>query len=168
MLFIAEDMGRVQLEKPAAFAPNTHWNYSSGTSNLLSYILRKQFKTHQEYLDFWYAQLIDRIGMHSMLIETDMVGNYVGSSYGWATARDWAKFGLLYLHKGNWNGDQVFDPSWENYVSTPTNDSKEGYGAHFWLNAGGHFPAGAARYVLLQWLPRTKGIYYSISGFSYC
>lgn len=141
MLFIAEDMGRVQLEKPAAFAPNTHWNYSSGTSNLLSYILRKQFKTHQEYLDFWYAQLIDRIGMHSMLIETDMVGNYVGSSYGWATARDWAKFGLLYLHKGNWNGDQVFDPSWENYVSTPTNDSKEGYGAHFWLNAGGHFPA---------------------------
>ena len=87
MLFIAEDMGRVQLEKPATFAPNTHWNYSSGTSNLLSYILRKQFKTHQEYLDFWYAQLIDRIGMHSILIETDMVGNYVGSSYGWATVR---------------------------------------------------------------------------------
>lgn len=141
MLFIAEDMGRVQLEKPATFAPNTHWNYSSGTSNLLSYILRTQFKTHQEYLDFWYTQLIDRIGMHTMLIETDMVGNYVGSSYGWATARDWAKFGLLYLHKGNWNGDQVFDESWAKYVATPTNGSKGDYGAHFWLNAGGHFPA---------------------------
>jgi CubicO group peptidase (beta-lactamase class C family) len=52
MLFQSGNMGRIQLEKTAAFAPNTHWNYSSGTTNLLSYILRGQFKTHQEYLDF--------------------------------------------------------------------------------------------------------------------
>jgi len=69
----------------------------------------EHFNSHQEYLDFWYAELIDKIGMHSMLIETDLSGNYVGSSYGWATPRDWAKFGLLYLHKGNWNGEQIFD-----------------------------------------------------------
>jgi CubicO group peptidase (beta-lactamase class C family) len=140
MLFEDEDMSRTQLIKPAHFKPNIHWNYSSGTTNLLSGILRKQFKTHQEYLDFWYSSLIDKIGMNSMIIETDMAGNYVGSSYGWATTRDWAKFGLLYLHKGNWNGEQLFDESWAKYVATPTNDSKGDYGAHFWLNAGGHFP----------------------------
>ena len=140
MLFQAEDMTQSQLIKPAQFKPNTHWNYSSGTSNLLSGILRKQFKTHQEYLDFWYSALIDKIGMNSMVVETDMAGNYVGSSYSWATTRDWAKFGLLYLHKGNWNGEQLFDESWAKYVATPTNGSNGDYGAHFWLNAGGHYP----------------------------
>lgn len=140
MLFEAENMSRIQMEKPAAFKPNTHWNYSSGTTNLLSGILRKQFKTHQEYLDFWYSALIDKIGMNSMVIETDMAGNYVGSSYGWATTRDWSKFGLLYLHKGNWNGEQIFNESWVKYTSTPTNTSNGRYGGHFWLNASGHFP----------------------------
>ncbi|MCF6129838.1 beta-lactamase family protein [Flavobacterium sp. AS60] len=140
MLFQAEDMTKSQVEKPAKFEPNTHWNYSSGTTNLLSGILRKQFKTHQEYLDFWYSSLIDKIGMSSALVETDMVGNFVGSSYGWATTRDWAKFGLLYLHKGNWNGEQLFDESWAKYVATPTNTSNGRYGAQFWLNAGGYFP----------------------------
>ncbi|SDW15778.1 serine hydrolase domain-containing protein [Flavobacterium degerlachei] len=140
MLFQAENMGKVQLEKEAAFKPNTHWNYSSGTTNLLSYILRNQFKTHQEYLDFWYSALIDKIGMNSMVLETDMAGNYVGSSYGWATTRDWAKFGLLYLHEGNWNGEQLFNKSWAKYVATPTNGSNGDYGGHFWLNAGGRYP----------------------------
>jgi CubicO group peptidase (beta-lactamase class C family) len=140
MLFQAEDMTRTQLEKPAEHKPNMRWNYSSGTTNLLSGILRKQFKTHQEYLDFWYSALIDKIGMNSMVIETDMAGNYVGSSYGWATTRDWSKFGLLYLHNGNWNGEQIFNEGWAKYTATPTNTSNGRYGGHFWLNAGGHFP----------------------------
>ena len=140
MLFQAKDMSQSQAEKPVAFKPNSHWSYSSGTTNLLSGILRKQFKTHQEYLNFWYSSLLDKIGMNSAIVETDMAGNFVGSSYGWATTRDWAKFGLLYLHKGNWNGEQLFDESWAKYVATPTNTSNGQYGAQFWLNADGHFP----------------------------
>ena len=140
MLFLAEDMGKVQLDKPAQFKPNTHWNYSSGTTNLLSLILRRQFKTQQEYLDFWYSAVIDKIGMSSMIVEQDMTGTFVGSSYGWATARDWSKFGLLYLNKGNWNGEQILDESWVKYTATPTNTSEGKYGAQFWLNAGGKFP----------------------------
>ena len=140
MLFQADDMGKVQLEKPLIGKPNASWNYSSGTSNLLSKILRKQFKTHQEYLDFWYSSLIDKIGMYSMIVETDMAGNYVGSSYGWATTRDWAKFGTLYLHNGNWNGEQLFDKSWSKYVATPTPTSGGRYGGHFWLNSSGKYP----------------------------
>jgi CubicO group peptidase (beta-lactamase class C family) len=140
MLFQAEDMTKPQREKPQIGKVNESWNYSSGTTNLLSGILRNQFKTHQEYIDFWYSSLIDKIGMNSMIVEQDMAGNFVGSSYGWATTRDWSKFGLLYLHKGNWNGEQLFDESWAKYVATPTNGSKDDYGAHFWLNAGNRFP----------------------------
>lgn len=140
MLFISEDMTQPQIDKPLVGKPNNSWNYSSGTTNLLSGILRKQFKTHQEYLDFWYSSLLDKIGMNSALVEVDMAGNFVGSSYGWATTRDWAKFGLLYLNEGKWNGEQLFDASWAKYVATPTNGSNGQYGAHFWLNAGGKYP----------------------------
>ena len=137
MLFLADDMSEVQETKKFSGKTNESWNYSSGTSNLLSGALRKYFNNHQEYLDFWYTNLIDKIGMHSMLIEADLSGNYVGSSYGWATPRDWAKFGLLYLHRGNWNGEQIFDESWVDYVARPTATSNGEYGGHFWLNAGG-------------------------------
>jgi CubicO group peptidase (beta-lactamase class C family) len=140
MLFQAEDMTKSQINKPQTGKINDSWNYSSGTSNLLSGILRNQFKSHQKYIDFWYSSLIDKMGMNSMIVEQDMAGNFVGSSYGWATTRDWAKFGLLYLHKGNWNGEQLFDPSWSEYVAKPTNGSKGNYGAHFWLNAGNRYP----------------------------
>jgi len=140
MLFLAEDMSAVQREKKLIGKTNESWNYSSGTSNLLSGMLRSYFDSHQEYLDFWYSSLIDKIGMHSMTIEADLAGNYVGSSYSWATTRDWAKFGLLYLHRGHWNGEQLFDESWADYVKTPTNTSNGEYGGHFWLNAGGKYP----------------------------
>jgi len=139
MLFLERDMTKMQAEKPLQEKPNTSWNYSSGTSNLLSGILRTQFKTHQEYLDFWYTDLIDKIGMNSMVVETDLEGNYVASSYAWATARDWAKFGLLYLHNGNWNGEALFTKKWVAYITTPTPTSNGTYGAQFWLNAEKQF-----------------------------
>ena len=140
MLFLDADMTLAQAKNKAIAAPEEVWNYSSGTSNLLSGILRQQFKTHHEYIDFPYVSLIDKIGMHSMLIETDMTGNFVGSSYGWANTRDWAKFGLLHLNHGNWNGEQLFEKEWIDYITTPTAGSDGDYGAHFWLNAGGKFP----------------------------
>lgn len=135
MLFLEEDMTEMQKRKPLVGKPNESWNYSSGTSNLLSGIIRDQFNSQQEYLDYWYSDLIDKIGMNSMVVETDLAGHYVASSYAWATARDWGKFGLLYLHKGNWNGTQIFSSEWADYVATPTPTSNGTYGAQFWLNA---------------------------------
>ena len=119
MLFLAEDMSEVQLYEPLVGEPGSIWNYSSGTSNLLSGFIRNQFNSYQEYLDFWYRELIDKIGMHSMTLEADLAGNYVGSSYSWATARDWAKFGLLYLNEGNWNGEQIINKNWVDYTVKP-------------------------------------------------
>ena len=140
MLFIEPDMTTIQKDKLIVGPLDNTWNYSSGTSNLLSSFIRDQFKSHQEYLDFWYSDLIDKIGMHSMLIETDYSGNYVGSSYGWATARDWAKFGLLYLHNGKWMEEQLINKFWVDFSKEPTNGSNGVYGGHFWLNAGAKFP----------------------------
>jgi CubicO group peptidase (beta-lactamase class C family) len=139
MLFLEEDMTQMQIDKPLEGKPNTSWKYSSGTSNLLSGILRQELGSQQEYLDYWYREFIDKIGMNSMVIETDLAGNYVGSSYAWATPRDWGKFGLLYLHKGNWNGEQIFAPEWVDYITEPTPTSNGTYGAQFWLNANGKF-----------------------------
>lgn len=140
MLFLESDMATAQLHQPLLDEPGNIWNYSSGTSNLLSGFIRDQFSGHQQYLDFWYRELIDKIGMHSMTLEADLAGNYVGSSYSWATARDWAKFGQLYLNRGKWNGEQIFAESWVDYVAKPVEGSNGEYGAHFWLNAGGKYP----------------------------
>ena len=140
MLFMEKDVTKSQIDKPFVGKPNETWNYSSGTTNLLSGILRKQFNSHQEYLDFWYKALIDKIGMNSMVLETDMRGNYVGSSYAWATPRDWAKLGLLYVNNGYWNGEYLFDKDWVNYATSATPSSNGEYGAHIWLNKGGKYP----------------------------
>ncbi|MDP6922255.1 MAG: serine hydrolase [Lutibacter sp.] len=136
MLFVDKDKAQTQLYKPLIGKPGQSWLYSSGVTNLLSGFIRHQFDNTQDYLDFWYQSLIDRIGMHSMTIETDLTGNYLGSSYGWATARDWAKFGLLYLHKGHWYGTQILEESWVDFSRTPTHNSNT-YGGHFWLNIDG-------------------------------
>ena len=106
----------------------------------MSTILRQQFKTHQEYLNFWYPAVIDKIGMNSMLIEIDLVGNYVGSSYSWAIARHWSKLGSLYLHNGIWNGEELFTKKWVKYATTSTPTSDGSYGAQTRLDAGSKYP----------------------------
>ncbi|KPM33473.1 Beta-lactamase [Croceitalea dokdonensis DOKDO 023] len=140
MLFLDPDMTQAQRVKKAVAKPGEKWNYSSGTTNLLSGILRQQFRSPQAYLDFLYARFIDKIGAHSMLIEADLEGNYVGSSYGWASTRDWGRIGQLYLDRGQWNGEELFKPEWVDYITRPTALSNGTYGAHFWLNAQGKYP----------------------------
>ncbi|WP_420322526.1 serine hydrolase domain-containing protein [Flagellimonas sp.] len=140
MLFLESDMTQSQRTKKSIAKPTEIWNYSSGTTNLLSGILRQQFRSHQQYLDFPYAAFIDKIGMYSMILEADIAGNFVGSSYSWASTRDWARFGQLYLDRGNWNGEQIFSPEWVDYITEPTLHSDGTYGAHFWLNANGKYP----------------------------
>lgn len=140
MLFEAKNVASVQMNKKLEFPVGTHWEYSSGTTNLLAGILRKQFKSHQEYLDFPFKRLFNPLGMTSMVVETDFEGYFIGSSYGWATPRDWAKFGLLYLQDGIWNGQRILPEGWVKYTSTPANDSDGNYGSQFWLNVGNEYP----------------------------
>ncbi len=140
MLFEANDVSEVQRKKPLAFPIGEHWVYSSGTTNLLAGLLKSRFSTLQEYLNFPYSTLFDKIGMTSMVMETDLVGTFIGSSYGWATPRDWAKFGLLYLQDGMWNGERILPEGWVQYTKTPAKGSDGDYGAQFWLNEGHEYP----------------------------
>mgnify|MGYP000262407587 CR=1 FL=1 len=138
MLYGSADFAAFAAAKPPVAAPDAQWSYSSGTSNIVSRIVRTAIGGNQaNYLKFIYRELFDRIGMTSAVVELDPSGTVVGSSYTVATARDWAKFGLLYLQDGVWKGERIFPEGWVNYSTTPTPMAPNGrYGAHVWLNAG--------------------------------
>lgn len=134
MLFSMDDMASYAASRPLAYPPGTHWAYSSGTSVILAAVIREIFQDDAAYVRFPREELFDRIGMRSAVIETDASGTFVGSSLMYATARDWARFGQLYLNRGVWNGEQILPENWVSYTRTPTPaDSTHGYGAHFWL-----------------------------------
>ncbi len=141
MLFLEADMSKTQRDKKLIVPPGTRWNYSSGTTNLLSGYMRNAIGDYQKYLDFPVKRLFDRLGIISGMTDMDLAGNYVFSSYTWMRARDWAKLGLLYLHRGNWYGEQIIDSTWVDYVRTPCGHSNAKYGAHFWLNRDRHLPS---------------------------
>jgi len=131
------DMAAFAASQPLAHPPGTVWSYSSGTTLILSGILRSLIGSDPDYHAFPRRELFDRIGMKSALIEADAAGTFVGSSYSYATARDWARFGLLYLRDGTWEGARILPAGWVDYTRTPAPAAPHGeYGAHFWLNAG--------------------------------
>ncbi len=134
MLYQKGDMAKYAIDKPALYPPDSVWYYSSGTSNIISEIIRRAIGNDREYWDFPRKALFNKIGMRSAIIETDAAGNFVGSSYTFATARDWARFGLLYLKNGIWGNDTILPPGWVKYATTPARKSNGEYGAQFWLN----------------------------------
>jgi CubicO group peptidase (beta-lactamase class C family) len=138
MLFDRGDTAAYAAAKPLEHPPDTHWWYSSGTSNIVSRILRQSFEGDQAaYFRFPRQALFDRIGMRSAVIEPDASGSFVASSFMFATARDWARFGLLFLQDGVWQGERILPEGWVEYSTTPTPRAPRGrYGAHWWLNAG--------------------------------
>ena len=74
-----------------------------------------------------------------MIIEADASGTHIGSSFGWATPRDWARYGLLHLNDGVWNGERILPEGWVEYVTTPARQSEGKYGGQIWLNHSKHF-----------------------------
>jgi len=133
MLYQKGNMGGFALDKPAVYPPDSVWYYSSGTSNIISLIIRRQFTNDQDYWKFPRKAIFNKVGMKSVVFETDASGTFVGSSYIFATARDWARYGLLYLRDGVWNGERILPEGWVDYTATPTMGSDGKYGAQFWL-----------------------------------
>jgi CubicO group peptidase (beta-lactamase class C family) len=138
MLYDSYDYAAYAAGKPLAAKPDTRWNYSSGTANIIARIVRQTAEKNQpQYYDFIRDELFYKIGMYSALMEPDSSGTFVGSSYTFATPRDWARFGLLYLQDGVWQGERILPQGWVEYTTTPTPLAPRGeYGALFWLNAG--------------------------------
>ncbi|MCR9248203.1 MAG: beta-lactamase family protein [bacterium] len=135
MLFHSPDHGAVQLGKELAHAPRARFQYSSGTTNLLCRELRATFASDAEYWAFPRDQLFAPLGMHRALIETDPSGTFVGSSYGFATARDWARVGMLYAQDGMFAGKRILPAGWVARATTPIPASQGIYGSQIWLNA---------------------------------
>lgn len=137
MLFKEGDMAAFTAKLPLKHEPGTVFNYSSGNSNVLSRIIR-HVAGENGYAGFPYRALFHKLNMYSMLLEPDASGTYVGSSYSYATARDFARFGLLYYNNGMWNGEQILPENWVKQSIIPsTADERKHYGYQFWLNGYG-------------------------------
>ena len=138
MFYASKSMANYAASKPLQFEPDTKWAYSSGTTNIIARIVRDQVGgTLVDVYNFSRQRLFDKLAMNSFLIEPDPSGSFVGSSYGFGTARDWARFGLLYQNDGIWNGERILPEGWVKYSTTPTPVAPKGeYGSQIWLNAG--------------------------------
>lgn len=150
MLFERHSSAHVAMAKPPAVAPDTVWSYSSGTSNVLAWIVRETVERDggwPAYASFPRRVLFDPIGMTSAVMEPDASGTFVASSFMLATARDWARFGLLHLHDGVWQGRRILPQGWVAYVSTATKAAPIGeYGAQWWTNDGAPGNASERRF----------------------
>ena len=135
MLFNSNDVANYAIGKPLNHLPGKKWYYSSGTTNIISKIIRNTVeKAGIDYYTFPYKFLFRPIGMYSAVMELDASGTFIGSSFMYATARDWARFGLLYLQDGIWEGKQILPKKWVQFSRTPSSISNGKYGAHFWLH----------------------------------
>lgn len=118
--------------QPLVSLRGTRWHYSSGSYALLSRILKERIGGPQALTDFAHREVFDPLGMRRVTIEFDGVGTMMGAHGVYASARDWARFGLLYLHDGVAGSRRILPQGWVRWSTTPTLDS--GYGAGFWLN----------------------------------
>ena len=134
MLLANDDMAAFVASRDLVAPPGSRWAYASGTSVIIARVIRNVLGNDTAYVRFPRDALFDRIGMTSAVIETDAAGTFVGSSLMYATARDWARFGQLYLNDGTWNGERVLPEGWVDFTRIPAPaDSNRAYGAHFWL-----------------------------------
>jgi CubicO group peptidase (beta-lactamase class C family) len=128
---------------PPAHAPGSFWSYSSGATNIISRCFGRALGRSGPSLEAWMRErLFEPLGMTSVLPRFDAAGTFIGSSYCFATPRDFARFGLLYLRDGMWDGERLLPEGWVDYARTPTFQQAEAadsdaYGAHWWIGLAG-------------------------------
>ncbi len=145
MLFGAgkDDHAAYAINQQLSSTPGSEWYYSSGTTNIISRLLGDALGdkngSHDKTHSFMQTRLFDAIGMASATAQFDLVGTFVGSSYVYATARDFAKFGELYLRDGIWDNKRVLPSGWVDHARAQTvvdDETGQGYGAHWWTQPG--------------------------------
>jgi CubicO group peptidase (beta-lactamase class C family) len=141
MLHCESDMSRFAFDKPMAYPAGIKWYYSSGTTNIVSYLIRRQFANDSLYYSFANSRLFNKTGMADAVFEVDPTGTRVGSSYLYATARDYARFAILYKNDGVFNGERLLPEGWVRYSTTVADASNGAYGSFFWLNIDKALPS---------------------------
>jgi CubicO group peptidase (beta-lactamase class C family) len=130
------DVAHYAADRPLAHAPDTVFNYSSGTSNIVARLVRDQVGAGDATEEFLRDTVFRPIGMDSATVRTDDSGTFIGSSYVYATARDWIRFGQCYLHDGVADGTRVVPEGWVAHGRRQRSiDPADGrpYGAHWWI-----------------------------------
>lgn len=135
MLFGSTDHAATYTQQPPIAEPGTVYCYASGATNLICRLLRRTFADDGAYWAFPRTALFEPLGMRSAVLETDPSGTFVGSSYGFATARDWARFGLLLQDDGMVAGRRLLPEGWIARSARPAPASDGRFGWHVWLNA---------------------------------
>jgi CubicO group peptidase (beta-lactamase class C family) len=128
------DVGASAARTPLAHPPGTVWSYSSGSANILSRALRDALGGREAYAKFLRERLFGPLGMTSAVAEFDASGTWIASSYVHATARDYAKFGLLYLNHGLWEMRQLIPRDWAAGATQGADVAKGIYGSLWWRN----------------------------------
>jgi CubicO group peptidase (beta-lactamase class C family) len=136
------DMAAFAASFPLAHRPDEVFYYSSGTTNIICRCLARALGAAGDaFKAYMFERLFDPIGMTSALPRFDDAGTFIGSSYCFATPQDFARFGLLYMRGGVWDGRRILPEGWVDYARTRTfqqADCPDGpYGAHWWLDAMG-------------------------------
>lgn len=131
------DTGKFAADMPLSYSPGTHWSYSSGTTNILCRILKDIVGGGASgMLQFMNDELFEPIGMRTATPKFDTSGTFIGSSFLFATPQDFARFGLLYLRGGEWDGREIISRQWVDYARSPTyKDDQYCYGAQWWMDA---------------------------------
>src|SRR5215470_19204825 len=142
MKFMEGDMAAYAESMPLQTAPGTAWNYHDGNTVILAHLIRQAAGgTAADMMRFARQELFGPLGMRHVALEFDASGNAEGSSQMLASARDWARFGQLYLNDGLAGGNRILPEGWVKYSSTQTPGAWVGMGAGFWTNAGDSFGA---------------------------
>ncbi len=136
--FGGEDVVSAVTSTPLEVAPGTRWKYANNDTLLLLREFRYKLGDDLKYLRFPYDELLHPLGMYHTRMEVDHLGNFVGSSQTYTTARDLARFGMLLANDGVWNGKRLLPEGWVKFSSTPAPTrppvaGQWGYGAQFWL-----------------------------------
>ena len=134
----AADVASYAASRPLIHQPGSHWSYSSGDTNIISRALASVVAGGSRDLmrAYIHDRLFDPNGMTSATAKFDAAGTFIGSSFVYATVRDFARFGLLYLHDGWWGNRQLLPTGWVDHARRPTpvpDTEGHGYGAHWWL-----------------------------------
>jgi CubicO group peptidase (beta-lactamase class C family) len=136
-----DDVAHFAASFPLAHAPGSFWAYSSGTTNIVARLAADAAGARGPAFEaFMRERLFAPLGMKSALPKFDAAGTFIGSSFLLATARDFARFGLLYLRGGMWDGARIVPEGWVDHARTPTfqqTPDQGRYGAHWWLDIAG-------------------------------
>jgi CubicO group peptidase (beta-lactamase class C family) len=152
MKFMERDMAAYAESMPLETQPGTAWTYHDGNTIILSHLIRDVTGGHpSDVLGFARTELFDPLGMHHVTLEFDGAGTPEGSTQMLASARDWARVGLLYLNDGVVGGRRILPEGWVDYSASPTPGGWVGYGAGFWTNHGDSF---GANYRAERGMPR--------------